>query len=642
MNARSKPLCTVRNLLTLKVALLVVLGGPALGQEFSPDSTKMLEQPKPYSPYVDQHFPTRVYWGDTHHHTILSFDDGLMGTTLGPDDSFRFARGEEVTSNTGLRAQLVRPLDFLVVSDHAEYLGIADQIRIADPELLATEYGKRWYDMYQEGMEQGMEAAKEVFFSITRGEELVKSDKLKRTVWDRVIDVASKYNEPGKFTAFNGYEWTSAPGPGNNLHRVVIFRDGPERVKQVLPFSAFDSDDPEGLWGFLAGYEEKTGGRVLAIPHNGNASNGLMFSEMTRSGSPLSKAYAEERMRWEPLFEVSQTKGDSETHPFLSTDDEFADFERWDFGNFAGPTVPKQDWMLQYEYARSALRLGLKFDDALGANPFKFGMIGSTDSHIGMSTTREENFFGKLPTSEPSPERWKHTMLVGADGQPTASAWMEQASGLAGVWARENTREALFDTMVRKEVYATTGTRMTVRVFAGWDFQPNEVERPDFAAQGYARGVPMGGDLTGARAGAAPTLIVRAMRDPDGANLDRVQIIKGWLSKDGKTQERIYDVAVSDGRKIGRDGRSQKSVGNSVNVKDASYTNSIGDALLMGHWKDPDFDPKEKAFYYVRVIEIPTPRWTAYDAKRFGIELPDYVPMTVTERAYTSPIWYTP
>jgi hypothetical protein len=641
-NPRSKLLCTLRNLLAVNVTLFVVLGGPALGQEWTPDSTLVVEQPKPYSPYVDQHFPQRVFFGDTHHHTILSFDDGLMGTRLGPEDSFRFARGEEVVSNTGLRAKLSRPFDFLVVSDHAEYLGIADQIRTADPALLATEWGKRWYDMYQAGPEEGMEAAKEVFFSITRGEELYSSDKLMRSVWDRIIDVASQYNEPGKFTAFNGYEWTSAPGPGNNLHRVVIFRDGPERVKQILPFSAFDSDDPEGLWGFLAGYEETTGGQVLAIPHNGNASNGMMFSETTRSGAPLSRAYAEQRMRWEPLIEVTQTKGDGETHPFLSTDDEFADFETWDFGNFAGPTVPKEDWMLQYEYARSALRLGLKFQDALGVNPFKFGMIGSTDSHIGMSTTREENFFGKLPTSEPSPERWHHVMLRGANGQPTASTWMEQASGLAGVWARENTRESLWDAMARKEVYATTGTRMTVRVFAGWDFEPEEVERPDFAAQGYARGVPMGGDLTSPPSGAAPTFMVRALRDLDGANLDRVQIIKGWLGASGETQERIYDIAVADGRTIGSDGRARTPVGSTVDLDNATYTNSIGDALLMGYWKDPDFDPAEGAFYYVRVIEIPTPRWTAYDAVRFGIEMPMEVPMTVNERAYTSPIWYTP
>ncbi|MCZ6831630.1 MAG: DUF3604 domain-containing protein [Gammaproteobacteria bacterium] len=625
-------------------SLIVLFSGVkvATAQEWAPDEGHMLEESRAYSPYVDQHFPNRVFWGDTHHHTILSFDSGLMGTRLGPEDSFRFARGEEVISNTGLRAKLMRPFDFLVVSDHAEYLGIADQIRKAEPGLLATEYGKRWFDMYRAGRAEGFKAASEVFFSITRGEELVKSDKLKRSVWDRVIDIASTYNEPGKFTALNGYEWTSAPGPGNNLHRVVIFRDGPDRVKQVLPFSAFDSDDPEDLWRYLADYEEKTGGQVLAIPHNGNASNGLMFAKRTLKKKRLSKAYAQARMRWEPLFEVTQSKGDSETHPFLSTDDEFADYERWDFGNFTNPSVPKEDWMLQYEYARSALRLGLKFHDALGVNPFKFGMIGSTDSHIGMSTTREENFFGKLPTSEPSPERWKHSMLVMPDGRKTGGGWMEQASGLAAVWARENTREELFDAMVRKEVYATTGTRVGVRVFAGWDFAADEVERPDFAAHGYGRGVPMGGDLTDAPPGKAPGFMVRALRDPDGANLDRIQIIKGWMDKKGVTHERIHDVAVSDGRKTGANGRCETPVGNTVDIQNASYTNSIGDALLMAYWEDPDFNPAQRAFYYVRVIEIPTPRWTAYDAKRFGVKMPDHVPMTVTERAYTSPIWYTP
>ena len=430
-----------------------------------PESEDFKKDAPPFSPYVDRHFPNRVFWGDTHHHSTLSFDSGLMGGTLGPEDSFRFARGEEVVSSNGTRAKLIRPLDFLVVSDHAEYLGLADLIRLDDPALLATEYGRKWHGMFKEGGQRGLEAASEVFFSITRGEELVKSERLKRSVWERVTAVASNYNEPGKFTAFNGYEWTSAPGPGNNLHRVVIFRDGPERVNQILPFSAFDSPDPEELWKFMAAYEQNTGGQVLAIPHNGNASNGLMFAETTLSGRPLDRQYAEARMRWEPLFEVTQVKGDSETHPVLSTDDEFANFERWDFGNFANPSVPKKPEMLQYEYARSALKLGLKFEEELGVSPFKFGMIGSTDSHNGMSSTREENFMGKLPQTEPAPDRIDHMMLKLPDGRRTGGGWQEQASGLAAVWARENTREAIFDAMLRKEVYATTGTRLTVRVF---------------------------------------------------------------------------------------------------------------------------------------------------------------------------------
>ena len=644
MRSITRPLWMMKTKITVLVALVAsigLLGGPALAQEFHLNKEDMPDKKEEYSPYVDQHFPKSVLWGDTHFHTILSFDDGLMGTRLGLEESLRFAKGEEGISNTGVRAKLNRPLDFMVLSDHAEYLGIADLILSADPGLLAHPYGKRWYDMYQGGSESRMEAAKEVFFSITRGEELWKDDKMKRTVWDRVIDIASKHNEPGKFTVLNGYEWTSAPGPGNNLHRVVIFRDGPERVKTLVPFSAFDSPDPEGLWEFMAAYEANTGGNVLAIPHNGNASNGMMFADKTMSGDRLSKAYAESRMRWEPLIEVTQAKGDSETHPYLSPEDEFADFETWDMGNFAGPTVPKEQSMLKHEYARSALRSGLQYLKELGANPFKFGMIGSTDSHIGLSTTREDNWFGKMPQNEPSAGRWKHVMLRYADGTPSVTDWMMSASGLVAAWAQENTRESIFDSLERKEVYATTGSRITVRVFAGWDFKADEVERQDFAKQGYDRGVPMGGDLRDAPAGKAPTFMIRALRDPDNANLDRMQVIKGWLDGN-ETRERIYDVAVSDGRMIGTDGRCKTPVGNTVDVADASYTNTIGDPLLTAYWKDPDFDPDQNAFYYVRVIEIPKPRWTAYDAKFYGVDMSDEVPMTVQDRAYTSPIWYTP
>ncbi len=527
-----------------------------------------------------------------------------------------------------------------MVTDHSEYLGLADLIAEDDPELLANEYGRRWHKLFKAGGEDGFTAAKEVFFSITRREELLNSVKMKRTVWERATSIADSYNEPGRFSAFIGYEWTSAPG-GSNLHRNVIFRDSAARVNQIIPFSAFDSSDPEDLWRFMADYEANTGGQVLAIPHNGNASNGMMFAETTMSGKPISRAYAEARARWEPLLEVSQTKGDGEAHPFLSSEDEFADFETWDFGNFANPVVPKENNMLQFEYARSALKLGLRYEDQLGANPYKFGMVGSTDTHTGMSTTREENFFGKLAQTEPSAHRYSHRMLVMPDGTKTAGGSMEQASGLAAVWARENTRESIFDAMARKEVYATTGTRPTVRVFAGWDFEPAEVGRPDFSKQGYLRGVPMGGDLTNPQ-GEAPTFMVRALRDPDGANLDRMQIIRGWLDPGGEVHERIFDVAVSGDRKIGANGRCQTPVGDTVNVANATYTNSIGDALLMGHWKDPEFDASQRAFYYVRVIEIPTPRWTAYDAKRFGITMPEEIPMKVQDRAYTSPIWYTP
>jgi len=639
MSPQSKLHFVVSNLLALAAALIVLPGGPALAQEWTLEKDQLVEQPKAYSPYVDQHFPQRVFFGDTHHHSSFSVDSGMFGNTLGPDQSFRFARGEEVISGSGLRAKLNRPLDFLVVSDHAEYLGLSDLLVRADPQLLATEAGKEWYAALQEGGDAAWLTAVGMMKDFTTGNERVKDPKLKRSVWDRVVDIASEYNDPGVFTAFNGYEWSSAPG-GDNLHRVVIFRDGPDRVKQILPFSAFDSIDPEDLWVFLAKYEADTGGQVLAIPHNPNISNGVMFAETMSNGKRINRAYAEMRSRWEPLLEVTQMKGDSEAHPFLSPEDEFADYETWDFGNAGTPITPKQDSMLQYEYARSALKLGLAHEDRLGVNPFKVGLIGSTDNHISLSTTREDNFFGKLPSLEPREDRINDAFVRNADGTPAALSWESPASGLAAAWARENTRESIFDAMARKEVYATSGSRITVRVFGGWDFTSDEVERHDFARAGYARGVPMGGDLTNGPAGRAPSFMIRALRDPDNANLDRVQVIKGWL--DGKeTHERIYDVACSDDRAI-VNRRCEKPVGSTVDVANASYTNTIGDPLFTAYWVDPDFDPDQRAFYYVRVIEIPKPRWTAYDAKFFKVKMPDEVRMTVQDRAYTSPIWYTP
>jgi hypothetical protein len=612
---------------------------PALAAEWTLDEGQLVEQPKPYSPYVDQHFPKRVFFGDTHHHSSLSVDSGLIGNRHGPDVGFRFARGEEMRTSHGQRVKLNRPLDFLVISDHAEYLGIADLLNTADPALMATEAGKKWYAAMKAGGEAGWDATIEISNEIASGKPSFRDTKVERNVWEHVVDTASKYNEPGKFTAFNGWEYTPAPG-GNNLHRVVILRDGPDRAKQIIPFSGFDSPDPEDLWAWMAEYEKKTGGQILAIPHNPNLSNGVMFAE-TVNGQRMTRDYAERRARWEPLLEVTQMKGDSEAHPILSPEDEFADYETWDVGNLGG--VPKEEKMLQYEYARSALRQGLKLDDRLGVNPFKFGMIGSSDTHTSLSTVREDNFFGKLPHYEPSDTRYQEMILRNIQtGEIMFSAWQTAASGLVAVWARENTRESLFDAMARKEVYATSGSRITVRVFAGWDFKADEVERQDFARQGYARGVPMGGDLKKAPKDKAPTFMVRALRDPDNANLDRIQIIKGWLDKKGKTHERIYDVAVSDGRKIGKDGRCKTPVGSTVDIAGASYTNTIGDPLLTAYWKDPDFDPKQKAFYYVRVIEVPKPRWTAYDAKFFGIKMPEEIPMTVQDRAYTSPIWYTP
>ena len=592
---------------------------------------------KEYSPYVEDHFPNRVFFGDTHLHTSWSTDAGMVGATVGPDKAYRVSRGETITAYSGWKVKLVRPLDFIVISDHAENLGLADFIRRSDPILLANKTGKKWHDLNKAG--KGYDAFLEWLRSDK--EDLIKEPRMMRTVWAKVVENADRYYQPGVFTTFHGFEWTSMPD-GNNLHRVVIFRDGGDKTSQILPFSMYDSVDPEDLWKYLAAYEEKTGGQVLAIPHNGNLSNGLMFDvETYTTKRPIDRAYAEMRSRFEPLYEVTQMKGDAESHPLLSPDDEFADYENLDAGNISGK-VAKTPAMLPKEYGRSALKEGLRQEQKLGVNPFKFGMIGSTDAHGGIPSSREENNFSKAHIAEPSADRAKHTLIQGAKPELSVMVKDLAASGLAAVWARENTRESIWDAMSRKEVYATTGTRLKVRVFGGWDFKADEVQRPDFAKQGYARGVPMGGDLSSVPRGKSPSFMIRALRDADGANLDRVQVIKGWLDKKGKTQERIYDVAVSDGRKIGRDGRCKTPVGNTVDVADASYTNTVGDPFMAAYWVDPDFDAKQRAFYYVRVIEIPTPRWTAYDAKFFNVKMPKGTKMQLQDRAYTSPIWYTP
>jgi len=437
-----------------------------------------------------------------------------------------------------------------------------------------------------------------------------------------------------------GFEWTSNPDR-NNLHRNVIFRGNKKTSDTIIPFSNFDSFDPEDLWKWMADYEKNTGDRVLAIPHNGNLSNGLMFDDVTLgSKKPLNKNYAERRARWEPLYETTQMKGDGEAHPFLSPDDAFADFETWDKGQL-GP-VPKTKKMLPREYSREALKRGMAYEAKLGVNPFKFGLIGSTDSHTSLSSTQEDNFFGKVAAVEPTADPVRFDEVVGGIGGTSAvSQYARQtsASGLCAIWARENTREALWDSMARKEVYATTGTRLKIRVFAGFNFKETDLKRSDFVKNSYEHGVPMGGDLKTAPKDTSPILLIKALRDADGANLDRLQVIKGWLDSDGTTHERIYDVAVSDGRTITADGRCKTPVGNTVNIKEASYQNSIGDSVLQAHWTDPDFDPKQRSFYYVRVLEIPTPRWTTFDAKFFKVKLPEEIPTAIQERAYTSPIW---
>lgn len=590
-----------------------------------------------YSPNLDLPPPTQVFWGDTHLHTDASTDAAARGNRLGLEAAYRFARGEEVTSTTGLRARLRRPLDFLVIADHSDGMGFFNMLATGHPHIMQEELGRRWHEMLKRG--EGVAVAREAIGGFAQGTLPWKTNDaaLMRTVWDENIAAAEQFNDPGSFTAFIGFEWTSLV-KGNNLHRVVVFRDGGDRAGQVLPYTLGDSADPEDLWSYLAAYEESTGGRVLAIPHNPNLSNGMMFAEVTLGGEPIDADYAARRRQWEPLLEVSQIKGDSEAHPFLSPNDEFADFETWDTGNLDLSEAKTQD-MLKGEYAREALKTGIRLRRTLGGNPFEFGMIAATDSHTSLAAVEENNFFGKHAAQEPRPERASKPQRKGPVGE--LLGWEQVASGYAGVWSTANTREALWDAMKRREVYATTGPRMTVRFFGGWNFSAADAERPDLPATGYGRGVPMGSVLDPAPGGGAPGFLVAALRDPEGANLDRIQVVKGWLDDKGVSREKVFNVAWSGDRRLNRKGQL-RAVGSTVNLADASWSNNIGSAQLTGFWQDPDFDPGRETFYYLRVLEIPTPRWTAYDAARLGAGMPEGAVMTLQERAYTSPIWYYP
>lgn len=585
--------------------------------------------------------PARVFFGDTHLHTGMSLDAGTAGARLMPADAYRFAKGEEVTSATGQKTKLSRPLDFLVVADHSDQMGFISDLIAGKPELLKNAKAKQWYDLMQAGKAQ--EAALDLIKTFAQGKfpkeiAYVPGTPGYGAAWQATIKAAEEANAPGRFTAFIGYEWTSLVN-GNNLHRNIIFRDNADRASQVEPYTNYapGSSDPVGLWQWMTAYEQKTGGQVLAIAHNGNLSNGMMFPMVESfQGKPMDREYVETRAKRERIYEVTQMKGDGEAHPFLSPNDEFANFETWDKGNL-DLSEKKKPAMLEFEYARSALKNGLKLESQFGTNPYKFGLIGSTDSHTGLTTADDDNYWGKLATSEPSAKRAMHAFLKSPKG--TILSWEEMASGYAAVWALENTRESLFDAMQRKEVYATTGPRMTVRFFGGWEFGASDAQG-DVAAAGYGKGVPMGGDLKAAPAGKVPTFLVAAMKDPDGGNLDRIQVIKGWLDKEGALHEKVYDVVWSGDRKL--ENGKLPPVGNTVDVANATWTNTIGAPQLVQAWQDPEFDATERAFYYVRALEIPTPRWTAYDAKRYDLKLPKQVRMTTQERAYTSPIWYTP
>ncbi len=602
-----------------------------------------------YSPYAEKTYPTQVYFGDTHFHTANSGDAFMNGDRLGPEMAYRLARGEEVVSSTGVPVKLSRPLDFMVISDHVEGMGVMYEVYNGNPVFMDDETLVRWNKAMKEGGSAASDAMNEVIKGQAGGTlptpltDPKISGPVMKTVWQAYTQTAEDFNDPGVFTAMIGYEWTSVPG-GNNLHRNVLYRGDKSNADQMMPYNAWLSEDPEKLWEWMEKYEKDVGGKVLAIPHNGNLSNGRMFEPHKFDGSPIDKEYVERRERWERLQEVMQTKGNSETHPTLSPNDEFADFgiAGWEYGNLTLEGEPESPEMRPYMYLRGGLLQGLSWEEKLGTNPFKFGHIGGTDVHNSLMAIEEDNFFGKHVIQEPRPDRWEHISKEGFG--KTRRTWIYTGAGYAAVWATENTREALWDAMYRKETYATSGSRMTVRFFGGWNFQAEDAKSRYLADAGYAKGVPMGGDLTKQADGTqAPSFLVAAMKDPLSGNLDRIQIIKGWLGADGETHEKIYNVAWgdTDTRKLNADGKLP-NVGDTVNVAEAAWTNTIGDPELSGVWTDPDFDPNMRAFYYARVIEIPTPRWTAYDQKRFDINMSDDVPMKHQERAWSSAIWYDP
>ncbi len=593
-----------------------------------------------YSPYVDRDYPENVYWGDTHLHSYLSGDAYSFGAMITPDQAYRFAKGEITQADGGENVRIRRPLDFLMVADHANNLGVLPALVAGDPRVLAAKeapelaerlarrptvselLGSATEDEYDAGS-QLISAAKAIAFR-----DYGLDESFKRDVWQEVVAVAERHNDPGTFTTFAGYEYSP-----NLNHRNVLFSGGPTDTLKTVPFSSQDNQNPEDLWAHLTRYKETTGSDVIAIPHNSNLSRGAMFRRVTYEGKPISRDYARIRSDFEPLIEVTQIKGDSETYPLISPNDEFADHET--YRRYSMPAASKESGrtaedIARASYARSALKTGLDIEANVGVNPYKFGMIGSTDAHTGIASVDEDNFWGKLGGAEPSRFR-------------SAKQEFWASSGYAAVWATDNTREAIFSALKRREVYATTGPRITLRLFAGWNFTEDHSQQPDIAVAGYRLGVPMGGDLIQSKEtkNKVPTFLIRATKDPDGANLDRVQIIKGWRDESGKLQEKVYDVAWSGHRKIGANGLLP-SVGSTVDLPDASYKNTIGSPELSVTWSDPDFNETERAVYYVRVLQIPTPRWTVYDAKFYGVDIPQDPPPVIEERAYSSPVWYTP
>jgi hypothetical protein len=651
------------SILTLFLVLAFLLAGCGQEEDVPADQavgTEDSQTPMPGESVAKRVVERKLLWGDTHLHTSYSPDAFLMGNqTADPDTAYNYARGLPVIHPYHrARIQIETPLDFLVVSDHGEFMGVIPNILKGNPIVANTETGKRYKQMFADG--KAIEVFGELIGQIngvTPVNPELGNEEVSRSVWGEIMDAADRHNQPGKFTAFMGWEWSSTPG-GANLHRVVVMREGKEKGEQFIPYTALDSDRPEDLWKWLDSTSANTGANFIAIPHNSNISQGLMFPLQNSDGVLVTPEYAQTRMKWEPVVEMTQIKGDSETHPNLSPTDEFADYETYDhliavegaeakdmFGDgFLGQLSEKDRELILKnrervakagDYARTGLMRGLVVEDRIGANPFKFGMIGSTDSHTAMPSAEEDNFHGKMAIDS-TPETKKDDILPGTPG------WDMGAAGLVAVYAEENSRGSIFDAMKRKEVYATTGPRIKLRLFGGWDYSSAELASADMASAAYGKGVPMGGDLTAAPEGKAPTLMISALRDPVGANLDRIQVVKGWLDGEGNPQEKVFNVAVSDERTIGSDG-NVKPVGNTVDLKTGNYSNSIGDPQLSVVWTDPEFDAGVRAFYYVRVLQIPTPRHTLFDAIALGVDPKETGnPATIQERAYSSPIWYTP
>jgi hypothetical protein len=582
-----------------------------------------------------------AYFGDTHVHTGWSFDAGLDGAILTPDDAYRFALGEEITSNTGTKTRLKRPYDWFLISDHSDGMGVINEVIDGNPEMMESEILAGWNKAFASGEEAQMAAAKSevvVLQSTGKLPEQAMDPKWMASAWNKTIDAAEKFNQPGTFTTFTAYEWTVNAGGGDNLHRNIIYKEGGDQARDILPLTTFETQEPKKLWAWMANYEAKTGDKLLAIPHNGNMSNGRMYEEQQFDGTPMTKEWAEIRAKYERLMELFQYKGQSEAHPYLSPTDEFANYELWDRGNLVlKPKTSKEMW--KYEYYREGLKSGMRIGQELGANPFMYGANSGTDTHTGISSLDESEFYGKFKTVEPNnTERWDFPLLEG--NNDIYKGWEMAASGVMGVWAESNTREAIWEAMYNRETFSTTGSRLKMRFFAGFGLSETDMVK-GMAQAGYDNGVPMGSVLAGSADTTAPGFLIHVVKDPQGANLDRIQVIKGWVDANGETQEMIYEVAWAGDRTLDAKGKLP-AIGNTVNMETAAYTNDIGETELSTYWSDPDFDPALPSFYYVRVLEIPTPRWTLFDKIRHNLDLPDNVPLVHQERGVTSPIWYTP